>query len=247
MGNLILLDDRRADRSRPTRDLRPAFFFDLRCPFSYLAAERVERMLGEVDWVPVASSALSHQPAPPRPRERQRARQRSEFLGLWTQAQQRAEQLRLPLVWPDRFPAEVRRAMRAAVYASETGAGARFGLAAIRLAFCGGFDLEDPEILAEAAAAASMTLEDCLAAAGDPARDLSPRATATGLRTRGIRRLPAVRLGTRWFVGEPGLMAASAMLRTAAARRRPLRSDGQRQSGGLGRVEADGGPLTPVA
>ena len=37
---------------------------------------------------------------------------------------------------------------------AEGGRGAGFVLAASRLAFCGGFDLEDPEILAEAAAAA---------------------------------------------------------------------------------------------
>ena len=41
--------------------------------------------------------------------------------------------------------------MRAAHYASQQGRGAAFVLAAGRLAFCGGFDLDDPELLAEAA------------------------------------------------------------------------------------------------
>jgi len=41
----------------------------------------------------------------------------------------------------------------------------------VRLAFCGGFDLDDPEVLAEAAAAAGVPLDDCLRAARDPALD----------------------------------------------------------------------------
>ena len=59
--------------------------------------------------------------------------------------------------------------MRVAAYAAEHDRGAAFTLAACRLAFCGGFDLEDPEVLAEAAAAAGLGLEESLRAAGDSA------------------------------------------------------------------------------
>ncbi|MDQ6748878.1 MAG: hypothetical protein M3010_12335, partial [Candidatus Dormibacteraeota bacterium] len=58
MGELIQLQERRADRSRPTRDPRPAFYFDPGCPMSYLAAEQIERTLGDVDWVPVAAGLV---------------------------------------------------------------------------------------------------------------------------------------------------------------------------------------------
>ena len=58
MGDLIVIDDWLADRTRPTRGLRPAFFFDLTCPFSYLAAERVERALGDVEWIPTDGLVL---------------------------------------------------------------------------------------------------------------------------------------------------------------------------------------------
>jgi 2-hydroxychromene-2-carboxylate isomerase len=154
MGELIVLKERLADRSRPTRSLKPAFFFDLACPFSYLAAERVERVLGEVDWIPTSAGAL-----------RQGSNGRDAH-GLRAEAEKAALALRVPLVWPERFPAECSSALRAASHAAEVGAGARFVLAASRLAFCGGFDLEDLEILAEAAAAAGMLLDDCLAATG---------------------------------------------------------------------------------
>lgn len=210
MGTLINLQDRLADRSRPTRDARPAFFFDLSCPFSYLGAERAERMLGEVDWIPAAGNHLRDGNAALVSHADREHAERS------------AAQLRLPLVWPDRFPSEVPRALRAASYASEVGAGSQFALAAARLAFCGGFDLEDPEVLAEAAAAACVPLDACLEQAGNPARDAQLLATGDGLRRRGIERLPAVRVGPRWFAGEYGLVAANAILRSPAARANPL-------------------------
>jgi 2-hydroxychromene-2-carboxylate isomerase len=210
MGTLIDLQERLADRSRPTRGARPAFFFDLACPYSYLAAERAERLLGDVEWIPAAGRQLRS--GPPLP-DSDADRERAEHV---------AALLRLPLVWPERFPSEVPRALRAASYAGEIGAGPQFALAAARLAFCGGFDLEDPEVLAEAAAAAGIPLGGCLEQAGDPAGDAQLRATGDGLRRRGVERLPAVRVGNRWFAGEYGLLAANATLRSPATRANPL-------------------------
>lgn len=89
-------------------------------------------------------------------------------------------------------------------------------LAASRLAFCGGFDLEDPEILAEAAAAADVPLDECLSAAGDPTIDAQLEATARGLTTRGVSNLPAIRIARSWFDGEERLVEAGAMLRARA-------------------------------
>ena len=210
MGDLIHLDARRSDRSRPTRDATPAFFFDLCCPFSYLVSERVERTLGDVRWIPVSFGAP------------QSERDEHGITALRERAEARARSLRLPLVWPDRFPMQAPCALRAAAHASELGAGARFALAASRLVFCGGFDLEDPETLAEAAAAAAVPLDDCLHAAGDAGRDEPLRATAEGLHARGITELPAFRIGKRWLEGETGLLAAGAMVRQPESYGRPL-------------------------
>jgi 2-hydroxychromene-2-carboxylate isomerase len=207
MGELIALAERRADRSRRSAAAETAFFYDLACPFSYLAAERVERSLGEVDWIPVTSL---------------HAMGSREVAELRARAEQRTQELRLPLVWPDRFPAPVPSALRVAVRAGEVGAGARFGLAAARLAFCGGFDLEDPEVLAEAAAAAGLTLDDCLAAARDRSLDETIEATTRGLAARGVRELPAVRSGRQFHEGERGLSETAAMLRARTVYLRPL-------------------------
>jgi len=190
MGEVIELKDQLADRSRPRGRSRAAFFYDLACPFSYLVGERIERTLGEVEWFPAPAVGLDAGAGWIR------------FEAMRTLAEREAQAARLPLVWPEGFPANTRHALRAATYAAENGAGAAFALAAMRLAFCGGFDLEDPEILSVAAGVAGLPAEDCLAAARDPSRDVAVWATARGLHARGVRRLPAVRLGRRWFEGE---------------------------------------------
>jgi 2-hydroxychromene-2-carboxylate isomerase len=187
----------------------PTFFFDLACPLSYLAAERVERTLADAQWVPVSAAALAGTAA---------ALPSDE---LREQAEHRARQLRLPLVWPERFPAQTPCALRAAVHAAELGAGAAFALAASRLAFCGGFDLDDPEMLAEAAAAAGVPLDDCLTAAGDPARERPLLAAAHRLRSRGVQRLPALELAPRIVQGESAVFAALGLLGDGR-RERPL-------------------------
>jgi 2-hydroxychromene-2-carboxylate isomerase len=210
MGDLIVLKERLADRSRPGRSSLPAFFFDVACPFSYFAAERIERLLGVVEWVPASGAALREGAAP--------ARACEEIYD----AERRAAELRVPLVWPDRFPDPSPRALRAAAQAAGIGAGARFALAALRLAFCGGFDLEDPEILAEAAAAAGIQLHDCFNAIEDESIEQALSATTRGLQMRGIRRLPAVRIGHVWFAGEQRLTEAAALVRAPAALGGPL-------------------------
>jgi 2-hydroxychromene-2-carboxylate isomerase len=210
MGQVIYLDERRSERSRPALPARPLFFFDVACPLSYLTAERIERKLGEVEWVPVDGASLHLTTAAPDTLDHAELHS-PEVHSLRTRADTCARSLRLPLVWPDRFPRAARCAQRAAAFACEIGAGAAFTLAATRLAFCGGFDLEDPETLAEAAAAAGVPLEECLSAAGETWRDEELEANAQLLRSRGISELPAIRIGDQWFEGEAGLLAAGAL------------------------------------
>ena len=132
-------------------------------------------------------------------------------------AERRAGELRLPLVWPERFPADVPAAMRAAAFACEQGRGAAFVLAASRLAFCGGFDLDDPEILAEAAAAAGIGMDGCLQAVGELRRDGAIEAAGRRLLSAGADRLPALRVGRSLFWGEDRVAEAAAAARMRAA------------------------------
>ena len=210
MGDLIHLRKHWTAPQRRSSETVPVFFFDVSCPLSYLTAEGIERRLGEVEWVAVDGSAV-RSPGAERSLE-----------GLRTRADATARALRLPLVWPERFPDATPCAMRASAFACEIGAGASFALAAGRLAFCGGFDLEDPETLAEAAAAGGVPLEACLAAAGEMWRDAELQATATMLRDHGVHELPAMRIGGRWVSGEWGVPAARALRCQRRSAQRPL-------------------------
>jgi 2-hydroxychromene-2-carboxylate isomerase len=213
MGEVIQLAERRARRS-PAGAARRAepppteFLFDLACPFTYLAAERVERAFGAIEWTPVSGAALTRQSSASDPVAARR---------LFRAVEARAAELRMPLVWPERFPAEVPAAMRVATYAVECGRGAAFTLAAGRLAFCGGFDLEDPEIIAEAAAAAGLGLEGCLEAARDASRDGMLEAAGRRLLAAGADMLPALRVGRALFSGEERVAEAAAAARMHAA------------------------------
>jgi 2-hydroxychromene-2-carboxylate isomerase len=139
-------------------------------------------------------------------------------------AEARAAALRLPLVWPELHASRGRGAMRAAAYAAEEERGGAFVLAAARLAFCGGFDLDDPDVLIEAAAAANLRLDGCLAAVSDPGRDVAMLETGRRLVGQGLDRLPGMVVGRRTFSGEDRLVEAVAAARADAwdLRRRAL-------------------------
>src|SRR3954471_14929521 len=211
MGIVVSLEARR--QGRPARDgvraerPRSAFYFDLADPGTYLAAERVDRLFGGVAWIPVSLDVL-------------RAPHGGGRDSGDDAVMARAGALRMPLVWPERHPAPRPAAMRAASYAAQQGRGAAFVLAASRLAFCGGFDLDDPEVLAEAAAAAGLGLRECLQAAGDPSRDEEMEAGAQRLVGAGADRLPVMRVGRLIFAGEERNPAASAAWRDQTPLRR---------------------------
>jgi 2-hydroxychromene-2-carboxylate isomerase len=211
MGDVIRLAERREARrarhaGRGRERSRAQFFFDLSCPFTYLAAERVERAFDDVVWTPASAEAL------------RRGSLSDDTVGaaaVRRRAEERAVALRMPLVWPERFPESMSTAMRVAARASEAGRGAAFVLAATRLAFCGGFDVDEPEILAEAAAAAGVVLEDCLQAARDTSRDGEIESAGRALLAAGADRLPALRVGRALYWGEERVGQAVAAARVA--------------------------------
>lgn len=175
---------------------------DLACPFSYMTAERVHRAFTHLTWRVASNAVLDRRDPAADPSRTDRVRMT---------AQMRAAGMQLPLAWPDRFPSEVPAAMRAATLAIERGRGGEFILAAGRLAFCGGFDLEDPEILAEAAAAAHLDLDECLQAAREEHRDAGIDASSRRLLAAGADRLPVLRVGRTLLWGERRISAFLAM------------------------------------
>lgn len=204
MGKVVNLEAHRAAR-RPRVHGRPEFAFDLADPFSYFAAERVQRAFATVDWVPASAHAVRGPTDPER---------------LRAEAEARAGRLRLPLSWPVRFPVAAPMAMRATTHAIELGRGGDFAVAAGRLAFSGGFDLEHPATIAEAAAAAGLAPGPCLEAASDPSRDADVERATRELQERGAAQLPVLRFGDDLFAGEEQVAAVSRSARawTVSAR-----------------------------
>jgi 2-hydroxychromene-2-carboxylate isomerase len=180
---------------------RPALYFDLASPYTYLAAERAERLFAGLRWLPASSERLGSG-ATIDDGERLRVAQRAAAMGL-------------PIVWPVGPPVRVVGAMRVAALASDSRRSAAFVLAATRLLFCGGFDIDEPEILAEAAAAAGIDLAAMLHAAGDARRDLAIAQAGRRLEAAGADRLPVLSVGRRLFCGEHRLSEAAVAARTA--------------------------------
>jgi len=222
MGDVISLMERRARRAPPAVPAAPepavrgpgrprvTFFFDLVSPWTYLAAERAERMLPGGRWRPATGEVLLGGRTAPDPRDIVRR----------DAAERRADELRLPLIWPEGWPTSGQGAMRVAAMAAERGMAAPFVLAAGRLAFCGGYDLDDPEVIAEAAAAAGLALGYALAAAAQIRRDGAMERAAMRLLRHGADELPAAVVGRRLFAGEGRLAEAAAFAAPAPVPRR---------------------------
>ncbi len=182
------------------------FWLDVASPFTYLATERVERVHGELRWRPVLGHLVPGTASWEGP----------GGAAARAHAERRAEALRMPLVWPERSLSRARAVTRAAAHAAEHDRAGAFVLAAGRLAFCGGFDLDDPEVLAEAASAAGLVVEDCLSAASDTARDVEIETATRCLAAAGVDGLPVLQLGGRLFCGEERLAEAAEKARVSA-------------------------------
>jgi 2-hydroxychromene-2-carboxylate isomerase len=193
-----------------TAEPPPAFYFDLRSPEAYLAAERVIQTLPVVtEWIPVSSAAL---PAPDSLEGWRCETDREAFEDrIARTAARRGLQ---PLRWPQPFPCDSTFAMRAATYAKQIGRTVPFALAAFRQAFAGGRDLSVKDNVLIAAAACEMHPAAVLK--GAALQSIATRlddATALAAQ-RGVRDVPAVWLpGGEVFHGDDALEQAAQSLR----------------------------------
>ncbi len=187
----------------------PAFYFDLRSPECYLAAERVLQVLPvAAEWIPIASQRL------PAADTLEGFRCETDREAFFERIARTAERRGLqPLRWPQPFPFDSAFALRAATYAKQIGRTVPFALAAFRQAFAGGRDLSVPDNVLIAAAACEMHPTAVLKGAG--LMSIATRLEqATALaEKRGVRDVPAVWLGgERVFAGDDALDAAAGAL-----------------------------------
>jgi 2-hydroxychromene-2-carboxylate isomerase len=164
------------------------FFYDLGSPWSWLAAERVHHVLGEVPvWQPVVGPAEEvDRPA----------------------VEHAATEQGLPAVrWPDPFPFDTDLVARAAMFAKQTGRAVAFSLAAMRQAFAAGRDMSREDSVLIAAAACELHPRAVLA--GVDTRAVREATVSAG--ALGIGELPAVRVGDELVCGPDAPERAAAL------------------------------------
>jgi 2-hydroxychromene-2-carboxylate isomerase len=191
------------------------FFFALDSPLSYLMSERVERALGDITWVPVLGPLSEANGIATCAQRERRAVDAMRF------AEREARILGMPLVEPEPFPLDSRRATRAAMFASKRGACQSFALAIARLGFCGGFDIGQNAVIAEAAAVARLDPCEVVEAASDTRFDPQLNLTTRALWARGIDAPPAISVGNSWFEGSDAIVAALSFRAARRGARRP--------------------------
>ncbi|HEX8084616.1 MAG TPA: hypothetical protein VF529_10030 [Solirubrobacteraceae bacterium] len=153
MGTIIDMQSARRRREGTT------FTFDLASPWTYLAAHAVTARFPDARWVPAL--------APPE----------ADGEGEGERAERVARELGLRFAVPRRRP-EGLAAARAACHAAEHGRAKEFALAAARLAWGWGQDLDGHELIAQAAGIAELPLDPVLEATFDPRRDAVLRSAA---------------------------------------------------------------------
>jgi 2-hydroxychromene-2-carboxylate isomerase len=188
----------------------PTFHYDLMSPYAYLAAERLDHVLGQpVEWQPVLLGGLF------------KLTGRSSWaLGDYdrrrrgmAEIERRAEAYGLPpLRWPDPWPTSSLAAMRAALHAKRTGRERAFAHAAFHTAFADGRDLGETRNVLAAAEAAGLDPAEVEAAVGEPSVKDELRAATAAAHARGVFGVPTVAIGDELFWGDDRLEEAAAAL-----------------------------------
>lgn len=186
----------------------PLFFFDLTSAYAYLAAERIEDVVGrEVRWVPVLAGALLQATG-----RRSWALDERRAAGM-REVEERARRRGLPPVrWPERWPNTALAALRAAVHADALGRGRDFALAAFRLHFVDGLALDVDDHVALAAERAALDPAAALRAAADPAVKKELRRNGERALALGAVGVPTTVVRGTPFWGDDRLEEAAALL-----------------------------------
>ena len=188
----------------------PQFYFDVGSPYAYLAAERIDTVLGRPpEWRPVLLGGIFKATGRS---SWARAGDESRQAGI-AEIEARAAARHLPpLRWPDGWPSDYLFAMRVATWAGREAGAQAFGTAALRAAFQDGADLSRRETVLEVAAAAGLDAERAGAAAETPEIKAALRAATDEAVAAGVHGVPAVVVGGEVFWGDDQLEDAATRL-----------------------------------
>jgi 2-hydroxychromene-2-carboxylate isomerase len=198
----------------------PTFYYDFNSPYAYLAAHRVDRLLGPgVRWQPIAFAFVL------------RATGRTPWsftdarpAGM-RECEERAARYGLPeLVWPPGWPVEsyTLTSLRAALVAEEHGRLRELSLAAFAENFVHGRGIREPEALDHAAEAAGLDPAVVRDGIERPEIKERLRETTDEAVAAGVIGVPTVLIDGEAFWGDDRLEAAAARVQApAGAVRRP--------------------------
>jgi len=181
-------------------------YFDIASPYSYLAVERAERVLGvKPDFEPVLLGAIFQM----------------RGHGSWAltdardegiaEIERRAARYGLPLTWPADWPMNSLAAMRAAVWAQEQGAVVPFAHAAYQRHFGAGEDISSPAALADIADSVGLAGHALPEAIQSPAIKERLKALTAAAWEAGVRGIPTLIAGGQVLFGDDQLERAGAL------------------------------------
>lgn len=181
----------------------PTFYFGAMSPYSWMAAERIGRLLAEARWRGVLAGVVFA------------ANGRTSWGLTEARAQGLADCERRaaahglgPIRWPDEWPTSDLHVSRAMIFAEQRGLLRPFALAAVRMAFREGADLSDLAVVLETGRRVGIGSPELEAGLSDAAvkqalRDLNDEALAAG-----VFGVPSVLVGGELFWGDDRLVDA---------------------------------------
>ena len=188
--------------------MTPEFFFGAMSPYSWLAAERIGRVLPGAVWRPVFAGGLFAAVG------RRSWGLTGERAAKLADVEARAAAYGLgPVEWPEPWPTSDVRIARAMLVAEEHGRLRPFALAAMRLAFLEGLDLAAPGAVGAACALAGLRAADVSARIEEPAVKQHLRERTDAAVAAGVIGVPTVRTEAGLFWGDDRLADAAASAR----------------------------------
>lgn len=193
---------------------QPILYYDLGSPYAYLAAERAADALGIAPRMqPILVGGIFAE----------------RGFGSWAKTSQReqgiaevearAERYGLPpLRWPEGWPNNTLKAMRAATWATTRGEGQRFALAAFRHAFVAGADLSQLEEVVRVAESVDLPVDELEQAIASGEVKAALREATADAWARGVTGVPCVEAAGEIFYGDDRLWAARESIENHSAR-----------------------------
>ncbi len=184
---------------------KPILYYDLGSPYAYLAVERAGEVFGvEPRLEPVLVGGIFLE------RGHGSWAHTDERQARIAEIEARAQRYGLAkLLWPEGWPNNTLKAMRAAVWAKRQGLGREFALAGFRAAFAEGRDLSQLAALSAIAVSAGLPGGEMQAAVEAAEIKAALRDSTAGAWGRGVSGVPCIEVGGEIFYGDDRLEQAA--------------------------------------